>query len=50
MGWDTMAMGNFPFPSSYLAGGIYMLPAYPVRKACDFMHDLNLTHSKMAME
>lgn len=38
--WDTMSMGNFPFPSNYL---IYqqtqnpsvMLPAFPVRIACE---------------
>ncbi|EQC34365.1 hypothetical protein SDRG_08136 [Saprolegnia diclina VS20] len=37
MAWDTMAMGNFPFPSSYLTGGAADLPAYPVRAACDVM-------------
>eukprot|EP00656_Telonema_subtile_P017394 TRINITY_DN1932_c0_g1_i2.p1 TRINITY_DN1932_c0_g1~~TRINITY_DN1932_c0_g1_i2.p1 ORF type:complete len:500 (-),score=96.07 TRINITY_DN1932_c0_g1_i2:95-1594(-) len=39
---DSMAMGNFPYPSNYL---IYqqtldpslMLPAFPVREACKFM-------------
>jgi lysosomal Pro-X carboxypeptidase len=34
MAWDTMAMGNFPYPSSYLTGGGPLLPAYPVRVAC----------------
>ncbi|OQS01398.1 lysosomal Pro-X carboxypeptidase [Achlya hypogyna] len=37
MAWDTMAMGNFPFPSSYLTDGAVDLPAYPVRAACAHM-------------
>lgn len=32
--FDTMAMGNFPFPSSYLASGAAVLPAFPFRQAC----------------
>ncbi|KAJ1477815.1 hypothetical protein T484DRAFT_1819986 [Baffinella frigidus] len=31
---DTMAMGNFPYPSDYLTGGAGQLPAWPVRAAC----------------
>lgn len=38
-----MAMGNFPFPSSYLTHGKYMLPAFPVQKMCDHMHNLDKT-------
>ncbi len=37
--WDTMAMGNFPFPSSYLASGKAVLPAFPVRAACALVAD-----------
>lgn len=37
--WDTMAMGNYPYSSSYLTGGAAMLPPYPVRAACDFLAD-----------
>jgi len=33
--WATMAMGNFPYPSSYLLHGHGLLPAYPVRAACE---------------
>jgi len=37
--WDTMAMGNFPYPSNYLVfqqtqDPTVMLPAFPVRAAC----------------
>eukprot|EP00940_MAST-03C_sp_MAST-3C-sp2_P001488 g1488.t1 len=39
MAWDSMAMGNFPFPSSYLAFGVAELPAFPFRRACDFLAD-----------
>lgn len=35
--WDYMAMGNFPYESSYLVDGIGRLPAYPVEKACAFL-------------
>eukprot|EP01116_Phalansterium_solitarium_P017310 TRINITY_DN4229_c0_g3_i1.p1 TRINITY_DN4229_c0_g3~~TRINITY_DN4229_c0_g3_i1.p1 ORF type:complete len:494 (+),score=190.42 TRINITY_DN4229_c0_g3_i1:100-1581(+) len=30
--WDTMAMGNYPYPSTYVAGAL--LPPFPVRVAC----------------
>ena len=50
--FDTMAMGNFPFPSSYLASGLAVLPSYPFRKACDYLkhnftndEDINLLHA-----
>ncbi|OQR93179.1 lysosomal Pro-X carboxypeptidase [Thraustotheca clavata] len=39
MGWDTMAMGNFPFPSSYLTDGAVDLPAFPVRAACNELNE-----------
>eukprot|EP00658_Telonema_sp_P-2_P034945 TRINITY_DN25474_c0_g1_i4.p1 TRINITY_DN25474_c0_g1~~TRINITY_DN25474_c0_g1_i4.p1 ORF type:complete len:281 (+),score=41.41 TRINITY_DN25474_c0_g1_i4:158-1000(+) len=32
--WGTMAMGNYPYPSSYLLHGHSLLPAWPVREAC----------------
>eukprot|EP00123_Amoebidium_parasiticum_P017854 comp24009_c0_seq1/m.42821 comp24009_c0_seq1/g.42821 ORF comp24009_c0_seq1/g.42821 comp24009_c0_seq1/m.42821 type:complete len:556 (-) comp24009_c0_seq1:545-2212(-) len=44
--WNTMAMGNFPYPSSYLTGALSdraePLPAWPVRVACDFLKDETL--------
>ncbi|KAG1667860.1 hypothetical protein FOA52_011048 [Chlamydomonas sp. UWO 241] len=33
--WDTMAMGNFPYPSGYVINGMGTLPAFPVRAACE---------------
>lgn len=40
--WDTLAMGNFPYPSNYLVfqqtqDPTLMLPAFPVRAACENM-------------
>jgi hypothetical protein len=32
--WDYMAMGDFPYPSSYMLNGNGQLPAYPVKVAC----------------
>lgn len=34
---DYLAMGNFPYPSSYMTNGAGDLPAYPVRVACGHM-------------
>jgi len=34
--WDESAMGNYPYPSNYLTGDVY-LPAFPLRKACEFL-------------
>lgn len=41
--WDTMAMGNFPYPSNYLTGGggNPNMPAWPVRAACSVMSQAN---------
>ncbi|KAF4654911.1 hypothetical protein FOL47_009695 [Perkinsus chesapeaki] len=32
--WTNMAMGNYPYPSSYLISGPANLPANPIRTAC----------------
>ena len=32
--WATLAMGDFPYASSYLLHGMGMLPPWPVRAAC----------------
>lgn len=37
--WDYMAMGDFPYPSSYMLNGGGTLPAYPVREACDALKE-----------
>ena len=40
-----MAMGNFPYPSSYILNGSGELPAFPVRVACQsFQHDTTGEH------
>lgn len=33
--WGAMAMGNYPYPSSYIMHGLTELPAWPMRKACE---------------
>jgi len=40
--WDSMAMGNYPYPSDYLVyaqthDSRYQLPAFPVRASCEKM-------------
>lgn len=35
--WANMAMGNYPYPSSYLMHGESLLPAWPVRVACSHL-------------
>eukprot|EP00644_Phytophthora_capsici_P000989 jgi/Phyca11/509252/fgenesh2_kg.PHYCAscaffold_43_\ len=37
--FDYMAMGNYPYPSSYIMNGVSVLPAYPVRVACSYVAD-----------
>lgn len=36
--WAYMAMGNYPFPSTYVLNGRGTLPAWPVRVACEFLN------------
>ena len=35
--FDTMAMGNYPYESTYLTHGEVALPAFPVRAACEHL-------------
>ena len=37
--WDMMSMGNYPYPSDYITNGGPILPAFPVRVACEKMVD-----------
>ena len=37
-----MAMGNYPYPSSYILNGNGELPAYPVRVACESLAEEGL--------
>ena len=34
-----MAMGNFPYPSTYILNGDGVLPAFPVRVACEYLSE-----------
>eukprot|EP00879_Flechtneria_rotunda_P021987 GHRR01023188.1.p1 GENE.GHRR01023188.1~~GHRR01023188.1.p1 ORF type:complete len:289 (+),score=68.98 GHRR01023188.1:914-1780(+) len=45
--WDYLAMGNFPYPSSYMTNGAGNLPAYPVRVACSYMAEPHLDGPKL---
>ena len=36
--FDSLSMGNYPYPSSYITGGSVMLPAFPVRVACSYLN------------
>ncbi|GAB4814859.1 hypothetical protein N2152v2_001905 [Parachlorella kessleri] len=40
--WDYMAMGDYPYPSSYILNGNGELPAYPVRAACSHLAEPGL--------
>ena len=36
--WDSYAMGNYPWPSSYIGGSAeHPLPAWPMRAACSHL-------------
>jgi lysosomal Pro-X carboxypeptidase len=35
--FDTLSIGNYPYPSSYLTAGAVLLPANPIRVACSFL-------------
>jgi lysosomal Pro-X carboxypeptidase len=35
--YGNLAMGNYPYPSSYITSGESFLPAYPVRASCEFL-------------
>ena len=45
--WDSMAMGNCPYPSGYMLNGPGSLPAFPVRVACSALAKPNPTISKL---
>ena len=40
--WSYLAMGNYPYSSTYILNGEATLPAYPVRVACEHLKDPNL--------
>lgn len=45
--WDYMAMGNFPYPSSYMLNGNGELPAFPVRVACNELAEPKLNGTRL---
>lgn len=52
--FDAFAMGNYPYPSSYMGGSLdHRLPAWPMREACRHMtrrhHSHTLTASDSSM-
>ncbi|KAJ0410123.1 hypothetical protein ATCC90586_001608 [Pythium insidiosum] len=47
--YDYMAMGNFPYPSPYIMNGQSVLPAYPVRVACEHLKDSFAADDKLAL-
>jgi lysosomal Pro-X carboxypeptidase len=40
--WAYLAMGDYPYPSGYILNGEAVLPAYPVRVACQYLADKDL--------
>eukprot|EP00055_Hartaetosiga_balthica_P008679 m.33071 g.33071 ORF g.33071 m.33071 type:complete len:491 (+) comp6428_c0_seq1:94-1566(+) len=50
MAFDTMAMGNFPYPSDYLSGGNGFMPAFPVRAACEQLSVATLSGQDLLMK
>jgi lysosomal Pro-X carboxypeptidase len=40
--WDYLAMGDFPYESAYMTNGVGLLPAFPVRAACEKLADPSL--------
>lgn len=40
--WDYLAMGDYPYPSSYMLDGGGQLPAFPVRAACESLRGREL--------
>lgn len=45
--FDYMAMGNYPYPSSYMLNGKGDLPAYPMRVACQSMAAEDMTEDQL---
>ena len=42
--FDSFAMGNYPYPSSYMGGA---LPAWPMRTACELLASPRLSSTKL---
>ena len=47
--FDSLAMGNYPWPSDYIAGTHSTpMPAWPMSHACSHL-ETNLTHTPQAL-
>lgn len=46
-GWDYLAMGDYPYASSYMTNGDGELPAWPVREACNFLALENMNDEEL---
>ena len=42
--FDSFAMGNYPYPSSYMGGA---LPAWPMRAACELLASPRLSSTQL---
>ena len=42
--FDSFAMGNYPYPSSYMGGA---LPAWPMRAACQLLASPRLSSTQL---
>ena len=45
--FDYMAMGNYPYPSSYMLNGKGDLPAFPMRVACEYFKEPDMPASEL---
>ncbi|QDZ21254.1 serine carboxypeptidase [Chloropicon primus] len=45
--FDYMAMGNYPYPSSYMTNGKGDLPAYPMRVACEAFQSQRMSDAEL---
>jgi len=46
--FDSLAMGNYPWGSSYISGSAaHLMPPYPAGKACSYLHNASLTEAEL---
>lgn len=43
----AQAMGNFPYPSTYILNGAGEMPAFPVRAACEYIKEEDLSTDQL---
>ena len=42
--WSFLAMGDYPYPSSYMTNGLSVLPAWPMKEACNHLASTDDAH------